>query len=193
MSEFVLMRIEICGGIATGKTTLCHVLSSQGFSSYCEQFQENPFWRDFYDDPVKFAFETELTFLLQHYNDIKKNLFISKAVFDFSLVQDLAYADVNLRGRRKSIFMTLADELLEEIGLSNLLIYITCPPHIALQRIHKRKRDVESSITIDYLEALNLALEQRIVSVPNAVTVLRINSSDIDFRADLPQILKNLI
>lgn len=186
-------RIEICGGIAAGKTTLCQTLIHQGFSPCLEQFQDNPFWRDFYDDPAKFAFETELTFLLQHYNDIKKNLSISKAAFDFSLVQDLAYADVNLRGRRKSIFMALADDLLEEIGLPTLLVYLTCPPHIALQRIHKRKRDVESSITIDYLEALNLALEQRIVSVSNAVTVLRINSSEVDFRTDLPQILKNLI
>lgn len=187
------MRIEVCGGIAAGKTTLCQTLSSQGFSPHFEQFQANPFWRDFYENPVTFAFETELTFLLQHYHTIKKNSSVTKAIFDFSLLQDLAYADINLSERRKAIFMTLADELLEEIGRPGLLIYLTCPPQITLQRIHQRKRDTESSITLEYLESLNSALEQRIDGISNILPVLRINSADVDFRNTLPSVFEKLI
>lgn len=188
-----MKRIEICGSIAAGKTTLCQTLARQGFSSYFEQFQANPFWRDFYDDPIHFAFETELAFLLQHYHTIKKNISSSKSAFDFSLLQDLAYADINLPEKLKAIFKMVLDELLKEIGLPHLLIQLTCPPQIALQRIHQRKRDVESSITIEYLEALNSALDQRVASFSSTLPVLQIDSTAVDFRTTLPPILKKFI
>lgn len=61
-------RVEFCGGIASGKTTLTKLLQIENLTSVFEDFGKNPFYRAFYHDPVGTAFETELTFLSQHYH-----------------------------------------------------------------------------------------------------------------------------
>lgn len=67
------MRIEICGGIASGKTTLAKLLEENGIGkAIYENFEKNPFWEAFYKNPSKYAFETEIAFTLQHYHEIKK-------------------------------------------------------------------------------------------------------------------------
>lgn len=187
------MRIEICGCIAAGKTTLCQTLTQKKLLSVFENFQENPFWKDFYQDPVQFAFETEITFLLQHYHAIKKQSPTDNCIFDFSLLQDMAYADINLTGVRKKIFTDLAKNLIQEIGYPDLLIYITCPPKIALERIQQRNRDVESSISLSYLEELSAAIEQRINSARHTPSVVQIDSAKFDFRQNLPLEIEHLL
>src|SRR3954447_11075813 len=94
-------RVEICGGIASGKTTLANLLGSSERMVVREDFSSNPFWRAFYDDPNNTAFETEITFLLQHYHQIKVATNLEKSfACDFSLLLDYAYAHVTLNGSR---------------------------------------------------------------------------------------------
>lgn len=187
------MRIEICGCIAAGKTTLCQTLAQKNLLPVFENFQENPFWKAFYQEPAQFAFETEITFLLQHYHAIKKQALTDNCVFDFSLLQDMAYADINLAGERKKLFAALVDNLIQEICYPKLLIYLTCPPEIALKRIQQRNRDAESSISISYLEDLSAALEQRINAAEQTSPVLRIDSARFDFRQNLPLEIEELL
>lgn len=185
------MIIEICGGIASGKTTLCIALNSNGIHSVKENFNANPFFEDFYSDPQFFAFETEITFLLQHYSSIKKvkaTKRYKKTCFDFSLEQDCAYADLNLLGNKLDLFYKMETELRAEIGYPSKLIYLTCPPEILLQRIKKRNRETEQEITVDYLASLNAALENRIQLIGDTISVVRIDSNDIDFRTSLSEI-----
>ena len=52
------VRIEICGGIASGKTTFAVLLNSLGYDPVYENFQSNPFWEAFYTVPEKYNFET---------------------------------------------------------------------------------------------------------------------------------------
>ena len=87
------MRIEIAGVIATGKTTLAHLVEPQ--NTIFEDFKNNTFLSAFYEDPVKYAFETEFFFLFQHYHQIKKSDSVVK-ICDFALVQDLAYGKMGL-------------------------------------------------------------------------------------------------
>lgn len=181
------MLIEICGGIASGKTTLCRSISALGGSAVYENFQKNPFLDLFYKDQKSFSFETEITFLLQHYSSIKIASKACPIICDFSLVQDLAYADVNLVGTRHQIFCSIEEELRAEIGFPDLLIYLTCPNNVLLERISARNRDAEKSITTEYLNALNSALEHRVKQISNIVVI---DSNKIDFRDSLPQISK---
>lgn len=162
------MRIEICGNIAAGKTTLCDVLSARGASPIYENFKENPFWEVFYANPRLYAFETELTFMLQHYSAMKGCSGSSIYVCDYSLVLDLAYADVNLSGARLKLFERLADELEGEVGPPDLLIRLTCPEEVLLERIHNRAREAETTISLEYLQDIDRALSRRVanLSVP---------------------------
>lgn len=189
------MLIEICGGIASGKTTLCNGIATLGYNAVFEDFQKNPFLEYFYKDHIRFSFETEITFLLQHYSAIKVALNSCPTIYDFSLIQDLAYADINLSGKRKSIFYDLENELRTEIGHPDILLYISCPPSVLLERIRTRNRAAERSITLDYLEKLHVALENRVQMVSTNTLLMNIDSSKIDFRNNLSQlpILKNFI
>lgn len=166
------MRIEICGGIAAGKTTLCDVLSARGASPIYEDFKKNPFWEVFYANPSLYAFETEVTFMLQHYSALKGASSSMVHVCDYSMVLDLAYADVNLSGDRLGLFESLAHELEGEVGPPDLLVRLKCPEEVLLERIHKRARGVESAISLSYLQELDRALARRVAGLSVPVVVI---------------------
>jgi len=185
-----MSRMEICGNIASGKTTLCQGVIRKGYIPIFEDFQKNPFFKDFYDDPVAYSFETEITFLLQHYHAIKKQKNNVLLACDYSLFLDVAYADINLAGDRYKIFIEIVEELQKEIGLPSKLIYLVCPEEILLQRIIARSREAETSITIDYLKSLCKAISLRIKEISNQVPVTTIDSNAIDFRTGIERIKK---
>lgn len=182
------MFIEICGGIASGKTTLCKVISALGGSAVYEDFQKNPFMESFYRDPKRFSFETEITFLLQHYHSIKISSKPYPIVCDFSLVQDGAYADLNLANNKHRIFSDIEQDLRAEIGFPDLLIHLNCPANVLLARIQNRNRAAEKNISIEYLDALNQAIGVRVQNCKENIKVLEIDSNKFDFRTTLSEL-----
>jgi deoxyadenosine/deoxycytidine kinase len=188
--SFRLRRIEISGNIASGKTTLSGGLLNKGFCSIFEDFKKNPFFEEFYKDYKAFSFETEITFLLQHYHSIKIQKSNAPLACDYSLLLDLAYADVNLAGDRHKIFCEMAAELQNEIGFPSQIIHLVCPEEVLLQRISARSRDVETSITVDYLRALSKAISMRIGSILGQISVITLDSNAIDFTSGTEGILE---
>lgn len=181
----IINRIEICGNIASGKTTLCNGMSQKGYKSIYEEFHKNPFFDDFYEDPVAYSFETEVTFLLQHYNLIKKQKAESLLVTDYSLLLDMAYADVNLFGDKQKIFFEIVEELQKEIGLPTKIIHLVCPEEVLLKRIIRRSRDAETSITIDYLDSLSKAISLRVKDFAKQLPVITIDSNAVNFTSGI--------
>lgn len=177
-----MQHLEICGNIASGKTTLASVLKQAGIDPIFEQFQENPFWEAFYQDPVKNSFETEITFLLQHYHAIKIALTQNTAfACDYSITLDKAYADVTLTEERRRIFSSVADEAIKEIGNPSKLIFLQCPETILIERIKARSRDAEKAINIDYLKQISKALAKRVETISRKVDVIKIDSHKLNF------------
>lgn len=177
------MRIEICGGIGSGKTTLAKLIAKEFkvFSLY-ENFKENPFWHDFYSNLGQFIFETEITFLLQHYhnilvNDVEYNLLVC----DFSIIQDLAYSNIGLVGRRKVIFEEIFNEVMFEIGPPEMIIHLKCDPLIQLDRIILRGIDEEKLISQEFLIKLNLEIDNLLQTRFDESKILEFNSGSIDF------------
>lgn len=180
-----LERIEVCGGIASGKTTLTQLLGLLDVSPVLENFRANPFWKSFYADPVGTAFETEISFLLQHYHEIKAATKRNHAfACDFSLMLDLAYAHVTLSGTKRNAFLTVWGEIRQDLKTPSLLIHLVCAPYVELERIRKRGREVEKSITIRYLKALNEALAEVIDMEAKSCRVVFIDSAAVNFADD---------
>ncbi len=175
------MRIEICGNIASGKTTLCGHLSPFDCFIIYESFATNPFLKAFYSNPARFSFETEITFLLQHYHAIKTAAEAKNKVCDFSIILDKAYADVTLPHRHREIFLTVAEEVDRELEFPQTIIYLQCPEDVLLERISRRNRDFEKSITIDYLRKLTQAIEARVDEAAKRSNVITVNSHEINF------------
>jgi deoxyadenosine/deoxycytidine kinase len=176
---------EICGGIASGKTTLAILLGQTRISSCLENFQSNPFWKAFYADPIGTAFETEISFLLQHYHEIKTASKQESAfACDFSLLLDRAYAQVTLNEEKRAAFLAVYQVIRRELPPPNLVIHLVCAPEVELERIRRRGRDVEQSITVDYLSAINKALAKVIKTETGGWNVLSIDSVKLDFAND---------
>jgi deoxyadenosine/deoxycytidine kinase len=178
-------RIEICGGIASGKTTLAQLLAMIGSLPVLENFQANPFWTAFYKDPAGTAFETEISFLLQHYHHIKEGK-KSGQLFacDFSPYLDLAYAFVTLPDNKRHAFQAVYAEVTQEILAPNLLVHLRCDPEIELERIRRRGREAEGLIPLKYLQDVNNKLEEILRQRIYEGEQLEIDSSSLDFAND---------
>ncbi len=179
------LRIEVCGGIASGKTTLANLVGRAGVHPVFENFQENPFWRDFYSNPGEFIFETEITFTLQHYNLIKKSLISSNLfVCDFSLFLDLAYAELGLTNPKLQSFMSVFEIIINEVEYPDVLIHLECDAETELKRIRSRDREVEKSINLDFLTALNNSVIKQVNDMKEKTHVITLNSARNNFAHD---------
>ena len=174
------MRIEIAGVLGTGKTTIASLINPDWVIH--EDFDSNPFLASFYKNPAKYAFETEFSFLFQHYHQIKESE-QKNQVCDFALVQDLAYARMGLEGKRFRLFKNTYQSIIEEVQHPNVLIYLSCEPNIILQRIRKRNRDNEKAVDFSFINLLQWHLEKEIETFisENNVKVIQVNTGDRNF------------
>ena len=178
--------VEIMGCIASGKTTLTRILVSPFVERTYEDHKVNPFWEAFYTDPSTCAFETEITFLLQHYHFAKLAAARTEGaiLLDHSFELDMAYAELGLEGARKEIFTSIYREIRNEIGLPRALVFVTCSAEEALKRIRLRGRPFEQNVTVEFLAGLQRELERRLATLADSVPVVTIDSETTDFRED---------
>lgn len=165
-------RIEICGGIAAGKTSLAKVLEEEGIVAIYERMEDNPFLQDFYmRSDVDNTFETEVTCTLLHYNWIKSNLCNKYIVCDYSIFQDFCYGINNLSKKDLKIYKELYDYVLSKVSSADLTIYLRCDVDCLLERIKIRGREMEQTISKEYLKSNIAVIEKRLAEQPNVLII----------------------
>jgi deoxyadenosine/deoxycytidine kinase len=175
------MRLEIAGGIASGKTTLARILRARTRTCILEDFRRNPFVGAFYGDPAAFAFETEVSFALQHFHALKRRSQPRRlSVLDHSFYLDEAYADVTLDAQERRAHQVVLDVIRRQAGNDVLVVHLKCSAETQLRRIQARQRAMEQSIRKGYLASLNAALDRRLAEI-NPERVFRVDSGRIDF------------
>ena len=180
-----MRRIEICGGIASGKTTFASLFNRQNLTPLFEDFKKSPFWEAFYRNPGKYIFETEISFILLHYHQIKNGLKSKQEMIcDFSFLLDLAYAKIGLSGTKLKAFECVLNEIQKELPEPRLIVYLKCDAATELNRIRKRDRAEESSIDLEFLDSLNKALQKEAATIQDQRKVVTIDSSQKDFAND---------
>lgn len=185
------LYFSICGGIASGKTTLAKLIKGLGFKSVFEEFPNNPFIQQFYSDPSSCAFETEITFLLQHYNQIKSSQMDNHIfICDFSLSLDLAYAHVTLKKEERDAFISVYNEVVRQISFPKKLFYLRCSPEVLLQRIRSRGRKYEEAISVEYLKLLDEALAEEVARVSDKTHVITLDTEIFNFANNESDILQ---
>lgn len=150
--------ISFEGCIGAGKTTLTNYFAHKfKCTKLLEQYEKNPFLHSFYlGEDVKF--ETELTFLLIHYSQIKKALDKTQDTIilcDFSLEKDLVYAQLNLNKNEYNQFEQLYNYLTKKIHYESYIIYIDISVDILKRRIFQRGRSYEIDTDPLYFQQIN--------------------------------------
>jgi deoxyadenosine/deoxycytidine kinase len=187
-------RIEICGAIASGKTTLANAYTKLNSNVVFEDFSKISMLDDFYSDPPAFAFETEIAFTLQHYYQVKKTQSINTiSVCDFSSVDDYAFALVSLNTREMEIYNQVYIYILEQIGKPQKLIRLSTSLDELISRISKRGRNNEQSIDKTYLMKFENGLAKAIELFYSDVPLIHINTEQVSFSDYNREFLEGLL
>ena len=177
--------IAVEGVIGVGKTSLCSIIG-ENFSAKIvyEKFEENPFLEDFYTDRERFAFQTQLYFLLsryrQHQEMMQVELFHKLLVSDYMFVKDKIFANITLSDKELVLYNSVVTLLERDIPNPDLVIYLQSSTDRLMENIRERGRHYEELITEDYLQQLNDAYNDFFLRYESS-PLLIVNSTDIDF------------
>ena len=191
-----LYYIAIEGPIGVGKTSLAELLSKElGARLVLEDFEDNPFLPDFYNDPERFGFQTQLFFLLQRYRqqqDLRQvDMFQKLLITDYMFVKDRLFASLNLDDKEMHLYDTVASLLERNIIRPDLVIYLQADTDVLMNNIAKRGRNMERNVTWEYIDALNQVYTEYFFRYQETPLVI-INTDNIDF-VDNEKDLKEVI
>ena len=180
-----LYYIALEGPIAVGKTSLAQLLSKElGARLILEDFEDNPFLSDFYNDPERFGFQTQLFFLLQRYRQQQElrqvDMFQKLLVTDYMFVKDRLFASLNLNEKEMQLYDTVANLLERNVIKPDLVIYLQADTDLLMRNIAKRGRAMENNITWEYIDALNQVYTEYFFRYQETPLVI-INTNNIDF------------
>jgi len=189
-------HITIEGSIGVGKTSLAKLLSEEiNAKLVLEEFEENPFLSDFYKDSKRYAFQTQLFFLLSRYrqqDEFKQtNIFTKSIVSDYMFMKDRIFAALNLDDKEMTLYNSIANILEKNIIYPDLIIFLQSETERLMDNIKHRGRTYERSIDWNYIDSLNQMYNEYFFRYHKS-PLLIINTNDIDFvnnKSDLNEIL----
>ena len=189
--------IIIEGTIGVGKTSLSKLLAKEiDAKLILEEFEDNPFLPDFYKDPKRYAFQTQLFFLLSRYRQQLEfqqiDIFSKSIISDYMFMKDRIFAALNLSDKEITLYDKIAVILEKNINYPDLIIFLQSDTERLMSNIKKRGRDYEINMDWNYIDSLNQIYNEFFFRY-NKSPLLIINTNDIDFvknKNDLNEILQ---
>ncbi|MFM8319311.1 MAG: deoxynucleoside kinase [Chloroflexota bacterium] len=158
------MYVAIEGVIGVGKTTLARRLQPIFQSGLLlEVFEENPFLSDFYGDRERYAFQTQIFFLLSRYHQQRRTvselLGHGGLIADYTFEKDALFARINLKGDELDMYQRVHEALAEKITVPDLVVYLKADTEVLMERIAQRDRPYERNMERAYIDELNRAYD----------------------------------
>lgn len=187
MAHHPYLAIE--GAIGVGKTTLARMLGEVlPAEVLLEVFEENPFLSDFYSDRQRYAFQTQIFFLLSRYRQqhkvIANTLRHSALVSDYLFAKDWLFAHINLAGDELAMYERVHAILGEQIPAPGLVVYLRASIDVLMDRIRYRGRSYERQMERGYIAALQAAYD-RFFNEYDQAPVLILDTDGVDIVNDL--------
>ena len=191
-----IYHIAVEGTIGVGKTSLARILSEEIEGRLVlEEFEDNPFLKEFYQDRKRWAFQTQINFLISRYYQQLRlqqiDMFADKIVSDYMFAKDKLFAQTSLDDNEMILYKKLANIFEKNITPPDLVIFLQSDVDRLMENIKSRGRYYEKDIDWEYLSQLNEIYNQYFLSY-NKSNLLIINSNNIDFvnnKDDLKQVL----
>ena len=193
------MHIAIAGNIGAGKTTLTQLLAKHyKWEAQLEDIVDNPYLDDFYNQMERWSFNLQVYFLNSRFRQILqirksgKNIIQDRTIYeDANIFAPNLHAMGLMTNRDFENYSSLFDLMESTVQSPDLLIYLRSSIPNLVHHIHKRGRDYENSISIDYLSRLNERYEAWIHGY-NKGKLLISDVDNIDF-VENSEDLKNII
>ena len=196
------MHVAISGNIGAGKTSLTELLAKHyGWDAHYEDVIDNPYLDDFYNHMERWSFNLQIFFLKSRFEQLLKIKNNNKTIVqDRTIYEDAHIFAPNLKSmglmnqRDFKNYQELFELMESQIQGPDLLIYLRSNIPNLVNKIHKRGREYENSISIDYLSRLNERYEAW-TSTYNKGNIIKIDVDEIDFvenKQDLELIILNI-
>jgi len=181
------MYIAIEGVIGVGKTTLARLLQPAFKAELLlEVFEENPFLSDFYTDRERYAFQTQMFFLLSRYHQqrraVPEILGSGKdLIADYTFEKDALFALINLDGDELEMYHKVHEALAEKIPPPDLVVYLRADTDELMRRIALRDRLYERNMEFSYIDELGHAYDDFYAKHHKGAAVLTIDTNDLNY------------
>jgi len=196
------MHIAIAGNIGAGKTTLTQLLAKHyKIEAQLEDVVDNPYLDDFYNEMERWSFNLQVYFLNSRFRQVVqirksgKNIIQDRTIYeDANIFAPNLHAMGLMTNRDYDNYSSLFNLMESTVQAPDLLIYLRSSIPNLVNQIHKRGRDYENSISIDYLSRLNERYEAWIHGYDKG-RLLIIDVDPLDFvenAEDLGQIIEKI-
>ena len=177
--------IAVEGVIGVGKTTLARLLNARfRGETHLEAFDKNPFLSNFYGDRNRYAFQTQLFFLLSRYRQqqtITAALHQHPLLSDYCFEKDKLFAHLNITGADElAMYDRLYEALAEKVPSPDLVVYLRAETDTLMARIAMRDRPYERQMDRDYIAALRQGYESLFAHY-DRTPLLIIETDHLDF------------
>jgi len=192
--------IVIEGNIGAGKTTLATMIAEEfNAKLILERFADNPFLPKFYEDPARFSFPLELSFLAERYRQLREelveqDLFKSFTVADYYFMKSLVFASSTLESDEFNLYRQIFYIIYGSLPKPDLYVYLHVTPDRLLKNIELRGRDYEKSIKAEYLAGIQESYFTFFRQNPeNRYLILDVNNLDFVSRKEDYEMIRNAI
>jgi deoxyadenosine/deoxycytidine kinase len=177
--------IAIEGVIGSGKTALAKKIKTRlDAKIILEQFETNPFLEKFYTDRRRYAFQTQMFFLINRFKQQEElnqeDLFTQYIVGDYIFDKDRIFAYLNLSGEELKLYESIFPLLQRNLRKPDLVVFLQSGIDRLMYNIKKRSRKIERNLTRSYIEELSEAYTHFFFRY-NSSPLLIVNSTEIDF------------
>lgn len=185
MEDKKIRYIAIEGVIGAGKTSLARKLAERlDAKLILESFEENPFLEKFYKNRARYAFHTQIHFLLNRYKQLQElrqqDLFHNYVIADYIFEKDKIFAYLNLQDDELELYEKIVSFMEKNIIIPDLVIYLQSSVERLMFNIRHRNRQIEEEIDEDYIKDLNEGYNYFFFRY-KATKILIVNSTEIDF------------